>query len=64
MIASVGLGVVGILSGAFESVHGHVWSGLAGIVGGAVLVWVGYAGLAGLKRKQLRSAPHAHNGAT
>jgi len=44
LVASVIIGLVSVLSGVFQATHGHD-GGVAGILGGAVVLAIGAAGL-------------------
>jgi hypothetical protein len=52
--ASLVIGALGILSGAIQATHGHAGS-VAGILGGGIMVFIGYVGLRGLKRRLVHS---------
>jgi hypothetical protein len=40
-IFSLGLGVLGVWSSAFELSHGYSTSAAAGLIGGVIMIWVG-----------------------
>jgi hypothetical protein len=55
LILSILLGVAGTLSGVQLALQGHFSAGIAGIVGGPIVVLIGCIGLWGRMRTHLRS---------
>jgi hypothetical protein len=59
LIVTALVGVLAILAGGFQITRSHP-EGAAGIVGGAVMLAIGIAGLRSLRRKSLPTLPNAH----
>ena len=48
---SIVIGILGILSGIYLALSGHVITGVGGILGGTAMTTTGYGVLRGLRRK-------------
>jgi len=55
VIVLILIGAASLSGAVFETLHGRVWSGVAGLVGGVGLFWVAYATFSMLNPRDMHS---------